>query len=116
MVARTGQFNNNQEQVTHPKINDDNFSLCVGNDGSSCRKSLPSKWEFLLYAMMVYSLPEQIETKSEKATLKVGIDLDGTIVHIDGTIEPSTISNAKTRNGISLDFKTNARFDNVSII
>ena len=66
--------------------------------------------------MMVHAMLKKIQTRSEKVTLKVGIDLDGTIVHIDGTIEPSTISNAMTRNGISLDFKSNARFDNVSII
>ena len=52
---------------------------------------------------------------SEKVTLKVGIDLDGTIVLIDGTIDPSTIFNAMAKNGVSLDFKSNDRFDRVSI-
>ena len=62
-------------------------------------------------------LLQKIKRTSEKVTLKVGIDLDGTIVRIDGTIYPSTIFDAAmTRNGISLDFKSNDRFDDVSII
>ena len=53
---------------------------------------------------------------SEKVTLKVGIDLDGTVVRIDGTIYQSTILNAISEKGISLDYKSNDRFDNVSIV
>ena len=103
-----------QEQVAHPKINDENSSLCVGYGGSYfCAKSL-SDLEQATYTMM--PLLQKLQTTSEKVTLKVGIDLDGTIVHIDGTIDPSTIFNAMARNGITLDFKSNERFDHVSII
>ena len=59
---------------------------------------------------------DKLLTTSEKVTLKVGIDLDGTIVRIDGTIDPRTIFNAMARNGISFDLKYNDRFDHVSII
>ena len=103
-----------QEQVAHPKINDENSSLYVGYGGSYfCAKSL-SDLEQATYTMM--PLLQKLQTTSEKVTLKVGIDLDGTIVHIDGTIDPSTIFNAMARHGISLDFKSNDRFDHVSII
>ena len=59
---------------------------------------------------------QKILTTSEKVTLKVGIDLDGTIVRIYGNIDPSTIFDAMTRNGISLGLKSHNRFDDVSII
>ena len=103
-----------QEQDSHLKTNNKNFSLCVGNDGSYfCAKS-PSDY-MPLYDMM--PLLQKIWNTSEKVTLKVGIDLDRTIVRIDGTIYPSTIRDtAMTRNGIPLDFKSSDRFDNVSII
>ena len=88
--------------------------ISVTNGGSYfCAKSL-SDLEQVAYTMM--PLLQKLHTTTEKVTLKVGIDLDGTIVHIDGTIDPSTISNALARNGISLDFKSNDRFDHVSII
>ena len=61
-------------------------------------------------------LVQKLQTTSEKVTLKVGIDLDGTIVRIDGSIDPKTIFNAMARNGISLDVKSNDKFDDVSII
>ena len=103
-----------QEQVAHPKINDENSSLCVGYGGSYfCAKSL-SDLEQATYTMM--PLLQKLQTTSEKVTLKVGIDLDGTVVRIDGTIYPRTILNAMSKKGISLDFKSNDRFDNVSII
>lgn len=105
-----------QERVSHPKTNDENFSLCVGNDGSYfCAKSPPDfkpVWTYTLIPLL-----QKIRTTSEKVTIKVGIDLDRTIVRIDGTIYPSTIRDtAMTRNGIPLDFKSSDRFDNVSII
>ena len=68
-----------------------------------------------------YTIAAGVAT-SEKATLKVGIDLDGTVVRIDGTIDPRTILNAMSKKGISFDFnssfdfKSNDRFDDVSII
>ena len=103
-----------QEQVNHPKINRENFSFCLGNYGSYfCSKSL-SDLKQVTYTMM--PLLQRIQTTSEKVTLKVGIDLDGTIVRIDGTIYPSTIFDARTRNGIPLAFKAKDRFDDVSII
>ena len=104
-----------QEQVAHPKINDENSSLYVGYGGSYfCAKSL-SDLEQATYTMM--PLLQKLQTTSEKVTLKVGIDLERTIIRIDGTIYPSTIRDtAMTRNGIPLDFKSSDRFDNVSII
>ena len=104
-----------QEQVAHPKINDENSSLYVGYGGSYfCAKSL-SDMEQVAYTMGL-PLLQKLQTTSEKVTLKVGIDLDGTIVRIDGTIDPRTIFNAMARNGISFDLKYNDRFDHVSII
>ena len=103
-----------QEQVAHPKINDENSSLCVGNGGSYfCAKSLVDLKQVAHTMMPLY---QKLQTTSEKVTLKGGIDLDGTIIRIDGTIDPNTIFNAMARNGISLDFKSNDRFDHVSII
>ena len=107
-----------EKQVAHPKINDENSSLCVGNGGSYfCAKS-PSALEQVAYTMWttMWPLVQKIQTTSEKVTLKVGIDLDGTVVRIDGTIDPRTILNAMSNKGISLDFKSNDRFDDVSII
>ena len=63
-----------QEQVTHPKINDENFSLRVGNDGSYfCAKSL-SDLEQVANTML--PLLQKLQTTSEKATLKV-VELQG---------------------------------------
>ena len=102
-----------QEQVAHPKINDENFSLCVGNGGSFfCAKGIH---DFGKAADTMAPLLEKLQTTSEKVTLKVGIDLDGAVVRIDGTIDPNTIFNAMARQGVSLDFKSNDRFDRVSI-
>ena len=97
-----------QEQVTHS-----NFSLCVGRQSYFCAKSL-SDLKQVTHTMM--PLLQKILTTSEIVTLKVGIDLDGTIVRIYGNIDPSTIFDARTRNGISFGLKSNASFDDVSII
>ena len=104
-----------QERVSHPKTNDENFSLCVGNDGSYfCAKSPPDfkpVWTYTLIPLL-----QKIRTTSEKVTIKVGIDLDGTVVRIDGTLDPKTISNALSKNGILLDFEQNDKIDQASII
>ena len=59
---------------------------------------------------------QKIATTSEKVTLAVNIDLDGTTVKIGGTIDPSTILKAMASNGTSLDLKSNDKYDQVSII
>ena len=82
-----------------------------------CAKSLSDLEKVSDYVLsMSPNLLDKLLTTSEKVTLKVGIDLDGTIVRIDGTIDPRTIFNAMARNGISFDLKYNDRFDHVSII
>ena len=96
------------------KINYENFSLYVGNDEPHfCARSLDDLSKVVPTMM---PLVQKLQTTSEKVTLKVGIDLDGTIVRIDGSIDPKTIFNAMARNGISLDVKLNDKFDDVSII
>ena len=64
----------------------------------------------------IYTIAAGVAT-SEKVTLKVGIDLDGTVVRIDGTIDPRKFLEIFGNGFIhSLDFKSNDRFDDVSII
>jgi len=85
-----------------------------GNEGSYfCANSV---YDLEQVAQTLMPLLQKLQTTSEKVTLKVGIDLDGTIVRIDGTIDPSTIFNAMARKGISLDFKSNDRYDHVTFI
>ena len=107
-----------QKQVAHSKINDENLSLYVTTGGSNggsyfCAKSIDDLTQ--AYPTMM-PLLQRLQTTSEKATLKSVIDLDGIIVRISGTIDPRTISKAMVKNGISLDFKSNDRYDHVSII
>ena len=52
--------------------------------------------------------------KSQKVTLKGGIDLDGSIVRFDGTFDPNVFFNGILRNRISLDIRSNVKFDDVS--
>ena len=90
---------------------------CVGNDESYfCAKSLDDLMAYNGLGKIMWPLVQKIQNTSEKITLKVGIDLDGTVVRIDGTIHPRAILNAMSKKGISLDFKSNDRFDDVSII
>ena len=110
MVARTGQFKN---RLLIPKLMMKTFSLCVGIGGLFfCAKSLR---DFKAVPRRFPSL-QKIATTSEKVTIAVAIDLDGTTVKIGGTIYPSTILNAMASNGTSLDFKSNDKYDQVSII
>ena len=52
--------------------------------------------------------------KSQKVTLKGGIDLDGSIVRFDGTFDPNVFLNGILRNRISIDLRSNVKFDDVS--
>ena len=53
--------------------------------------------------------------KSQKVTLKGGIDLDGSIVRFDGTFDPNVFFNGILRNRISIDLRSNVKFDDVSM-
>ena len=97
-----------------PRTNDKNFPSCVGNDESYfCAKS-SSDYGKAQQTMM--PLSQKILATSETVTIKVGIDLDGTVVRIDGTMDPKTIPNALSKNGILLDFEQNDKIDQASII
>ena len=103
-----------QEQVAHSKINDEKFSLCVGTGGSFfCAKGI---YDLAQVGDTMRPLLDKLQSTSEKVDVSVGIDLDGTVVRIEGTIDPNTFFNAMARQGISLDLKSNDRYDKVSII
>ena len=53
--------------------------------------------------------------KSQKVTVKGGIDLDGSILRFDGTFDPNVFFNMILRNKISLDLRSNVKFDDVSM-
>ena len=69
--------------------------------------------EDLARTMMPYVL--YLKLKSNKVTLKGGIDLDGSIVRVNGTFDPDVFVRAIASNRISLDIRSNLKFDDVSM-